>query len=349
MIFVGIALLATASCTQDEVRDTYRGNAIDFRAAIDTKGIETTTSTLNEVSKSFYATAIDGNNDIYFNNLEFTFDAVNDVFVSDPVYYWPASGNLTFYAWYPADAAEDITVDNNQQTITFIPKSTIADQVDFVAVKTEGSNTSEGMALEFEHILSQIQINAKNTNDGYVYNVKGIKIANVASSGTYSFNNDPEWDSTNADKVTYQSTYDTPITLDNTSKSIMSADEGNAMLVPQQLTAWDGSGPAFVPEDPAIGTTNLQTGAYLAVLVNVKTDAQYQIYPEDTSNEEEYGWIAVAIDKKWEPGVKYIYILDFTDGAGVDESTNEPVLNTSIKFSYNISISGWSGFGGYIN
>ena len=40
---------------------------------------------------------------------------------------------------------------------------------------------------------------------------------------------------------------------------------------------------------------------------------------------------------------------DFTNGAGVDESTNEPVLNTSIKFSYSISISRWSEFGGYIN
>ena len=347
IILTGLALLASVSCSRDEFRESAHGNAIDFRAAVSTKAQETDTDNL----EAFTATAIDYNGDTYFNELEFTKE--EDIFVSDPVYYWPASGNLTFYAWSHKDALDEVSVTEESQTISFTTEASIDDQLDLVAVKAEGSNTAEGMSIEFGHILSQIQINVKNINEGYVYKVKGVKIANVAASGTYDFTGtagaeDGEvihWDVTGSDKATYMTTYDEALQVGNQAVSVMGT-EGNAMLIPQQLTPWDESGPAFVPETDLNGSgtsaLNKQTGSYLAVLINIQTNSGFQTYPEDTTDEEEYGWVATAIDTDWKPGKKYTYILDFSNGAGVDESTNETILGKDIKFEPYISVSGWS-------
>lgn len=56
--------------------------------------------------------------------------------------------------------------------------------------------------------------------------------------------------------------------------------------------------------------------------------------------EGEYDWVAVSINTEWLPGYKYIYILDFTTGAGTDEDTNESILGKDIKFELN-SVQGW--------
>ena len=316
---MGIALIASASCTQDKVMETRQGKPIDFRAAIETKGVELTTAGLT----SFRATAIDSNNDLYFQDLDFTKNG--DIFTSTPEYYWPASGELTFYAYSPADKAENVSITPDAQTLDFTPEAAIADQIDLVAIKTTGSNTAEGMELEFQHSLTQIQIDAKNTNTGYTYSVTGVKFVNIASAGTFNFE---EWDVTNAALTTYSSTYnDTPIVLDTDAESIM-GPEGNAILIPQQLTAWDKNGPA---------SAEGQTGSYLAVRINVKTSSGVQIYPK----EGEYDWVAVSLNTKWLPGYKYIYILDFTTGAGTDEDTNESILGKDIKFDLNY-VWGWS-------
>lgn len=317
---MGIALIASASCTQDKVMETRQGKPIDFRAAIETKGVELTTEGLT----SFRATAIDGNDDLYFQYLDFTKNG--DIFTSTPEYYWPASGELTFYAYSPAEKAKNVSITPDAQTLDFTPEAAIADQIDFVAIKTTGSNTAEGMELEFQHSLTQIQIDAKNTNTGYTYSVTGVKFVNIASAGTFNFE---EWDVTDAALTTYSSTYnDTPIVLDTDAESIM-GPEGNAILIPQQLVAWDNTvGPA---------SAEGQTGSYLAVCINVKTSSGVQIYPK----EGEYDWVAVSLDTKWLPGYKYIYILDFTTGAGTDEDTNESILGKDIKFELNY-VRGWS-------
>ena len=315
---MGIALIASASCTQDKVMETSHGKPIDFRAAIETKGVELTTDGLT----SFRATAIDSNNDLYFQDLDFTKNG--DIFTSTPEYYWPASGELTFYAYSPADKAENVSITPDAQTLDFTPEASIADQIDLVAIKVTGSNTAGGMAIEFQHSLTQIQIDAKNTNTGYTYSVTGVKLVNIASEGTFNFTN---WDVTNAALTTYSTTYDNPIILDTEAESIMGPD-GNAILIPQQLTAWDKNGPASATE---------QTGSYLAVRINVKTSSGVQIYPK----EGESDWVAVSINTEWLPGYKYIYILDFTTGAGTDEDTNESILGKDIKFELD-SVTGWS-------
>ena len=97
LFFLAVASLAMASCSQDESTDINRGNAIDFRAALGTRAVETTTANLDKI----IVTAINKTASNYFTDAEFT---KNDAFfTSTPAYYWPSDGSdLSFYAYSPA-------------------------------------------------------------------------------------------------------------------------------------------------------------------------------------------------------------------------------------------------------
>lgn len=202
-----------------------------------------------------------------------------------------------------------------------------------------GGKTDEaaGVALTFGHRLSQIEIKAKNTNDGYVYKVQGVRIGQPVSKATFDFGT-TSWQLGSV-KTNYEATYaGSEKTLTGTAASIMAEEDDNAMLIPQQLIAWT----------PDTDKTNTNKGAYLAVKVNITTKDGARVYP----SVGEYDWVAVAVNTKWEPGQKYVYTLDFSNGAGkVDPEKpmpgptdpfkpGEDVLGSAIKFT--VTVTPWT-------
>lgn len=140
-------------------------------------------------------------------------------------------------------------------------------------------------------------------------------------------------------KTNYEATYaGSEKTLTGTAASIMAEEDDNAMLIPQQLIAWT----------PDTDKTNTNKGAYLAVKVNITTKDGARVYP----SVGEYDWVAVAVNTKWEPGQKYVYTLDFSNGAGkVDPEKpmpgptdpfkpGEDVLGSAIKFT--VTVTPWT-------
>ena len=115
LLLMAVASLSMASCSQDESTDINKGNAIDFRAALGTRAVETTTANLDKI----VVTAIDKNDANYFTDAEFT---KNDAFfTSTPAYYWPGDGsNLSFFAYSPsaADLGATVTINSTTKTPT---------------------------------------------------------------------------------------------------------------------------------------------------------------------------------------------------------------------------------------
>ena len=341
LLLMAVASLSMASCSQDESTDINKGNAIDFRAALGTRAVETTTANLDKI----VVTAIDKNDANYFTDAEFT---KNDAFfTSTPAYYWPGDGsNLSFFAYSPsaADLVATVTINSTTKTLAdFSPAAAIADQKDFVTATATGSKANEttGVALLFKHQLSQIEIKARNGNEGYVYKVTGVRIGQPVSKGAFDFGSSA-WTLTQ-DKTNYLAEHDAPITLGADAQSLMS-DGGNAMLLPQQLVAWT----------PDTDMPNANKGAYLAVKVNITTKAGARVYPVESVGE--YDWAAVAINTNWEAGKKYVYTLDFSEGAGkVDPEKPDPadpndpfnpgedILGSPIKFT--VEVSEWEDAG----
>ena len=322
---MGIAALAFTSCAKDTVKEINKGRAIDFRVAAQTRAAETTTANLAK----FYATAFDENGADYFKNVPFT--RLSTYYTSDPLYYWPGSGYLNIYAYAPSASELKATVAGTEIK-EYSPADKIADQVDLITAKklqcTE-STGAEGVDLMFEHQLSQIMIQARNGNLGYVYNIMGVRIAQPVSKGNFDLE-DGEWTLDTDVKKTHSETYTgDPITLNEYAQSLMIEGNGNAMLLPQQLYAWDHT-----------DNENAAKGAYLSVLAQVTTSDGSRVYP--TAEGLDYAWLAVPVATKWEAGYKYVYTLDFTDGAGYPDpdggdNSNGAVLGGPIKFTMEVN------------
>ena len=350
IFFLAVAAIAMASCSQDETIGINEGKGIGFRTSADklTRGAEITTNNITE----FNVSAFDPTGATYFKEATFT-GKQGEAYVSNPLYYWPGDDTqLTFRAYAPTTGiggTMTLALDDNNNTLTgFSPANDIKDQVDLIYATATGkksTNETNGVQLDFKHMLSQIEIKAKNKNTGYIYKVKGVKIAYIKKQGDLDFDKAVSetttekanaWSNLSTDKADYTVEYDAAIVLNSAAQTLMTTESGNAMLIPQRLTAWNGTA----------GNTN--NGAYLAVQVNVETKDGAQVHPKNDDGTKEYAWVAVGIGTEWEMGNKYIYTLDFSEGAGKPEPDPEdpdpdepvvPILGGPIKFT--VDVTGW--------
>lgn len=345
LILMAMAAFALASCSKDESTEINKGNAIDFRVAMQTRAEETTTANINE----FYVTALDKGNANYFTDVKF--EKEGDYFTSTPAYYWPGDDSeIKFFAYSPAKEllGNNLTINNStKQLVDYEPNSSISQQVDFITVKATGKkseNSSTGVALVFQHRLSQIVIKAKNSNTGYTYKVTGVRIGKSISKGTFKFETE-DWSTSVANKANYQVEYnETALTLNDAAQSIMGEGNGNAMLIPQQLVAWN----------PATDNKNTANGSYIAVKVQITTAGGARIYP--VAEGVDYDWVAVPVDTNWEQGKKYVYTLDFSNGSGkVDPEKPTPtdpgkdpynpggeILDSGSAIKFTVTVSDWT-------
>ena len=340
------AAIALSSCSSEETTDVAKSSAISFRSTVgmNSRGAEVTTASLNDI----WVSAFVGNAAVFsnekFSKKDNSFESVNGP------WFWDGDKTYKFMAFQPSatDLGVTPTVNENEITITgYEPSKTIADQKDLlIADRKEGSSNDEvsGVALDFNHVLSQIQVKVKNTNPNLKYVIRGIRISNVIASGDYVYtpgNSDPHvWNTTGKDKDQYTYTLDQPITLDGTNPTgdLLTA-VNSAMLIPQSLTSWDGG-----TADNLAGIN----GSYISIQLQVsKKNAAGTfelVYPKD---DKQYGWAAVAIPAGdgWKHGNKYIYTLDLSKGAGkvdpVDPGTpdpgkGDPIVGNEIKFTVKV-------------
>ena len=340
LFLYGIAALALASCAENEPIEVNKGDAIAFRSGMATRATETTNANLS----SIYVTGFLGETP-YFKDLNFIKGA-DSYFTSTPTYNWIGDGeSIAFNAYAPSldELGADIeygTADGKptMQLVSFVTPENIADQVDFITANAVGDrkhNEASGVELTFDHRLAQIELRAKTDNTAYKYEIKGIRIGRAETTGTFDFMTNKwtldDWHDTAVYTSEYPSST-TPVTLTSTPQNIMGPD-GNAMLLPQTLTPWS----------PKNDPDNVARDAYLSVLLRITTTADgVQIYPfpDDTRNVQ-YAWASIPLDATWEQGKKYVYTLDFTEGAGTvdpdDPKPGTPVLGGPIKFTVNVN------------
>lgn len=318
-----VAATALASCTSEEPVVESKGSAISFRPAMNTRATETTNANISAIKVAGFM-----GNATYFNPLDFV-KGDGNYFTSNPVYNWPGDDTeLDFYAYAPTDM-EGVTITSDTKNLKgFSPAAGLADQVDFITSSATGkrsANEATGVELTFNHQLSQIEIHAKASNEAYTYKISGVRIGDPVSTGDFDFTTSAWTPAT--DKAVYEVTYDTPVTLSSSPANLMGTG-GNAMLIPQQLIAWD-------PENDA---SNTSEGAYLSVKLQINTQAGAQVYP--FASNTDCRWAAIPINTNWEAGKKYIYTLDLSNGAGYvdpkDPEPGTPVLGGPIKFTVNV-------------
>lgn len=362
------AALTLASCSNDETVEVAQQKGISFRAVtgLNTRASEVTTANLSEILVTAFW---DANNNKYdgFTNGEVLYkkDGNGDFNSAIPV-YWPGKDQenekLSFTAFSNNWTGNKTITDKNTISVGSVEINADVDQqADMVYVTgvtgTKTANETSGVALTLKHALSQIQISAKSDNTVYTYQVKGIRISNVDGEANFDVVAD-KWNNNNANDQVYNVTYDNAITLSGTAQTIMKAEGNNLMLLPQ--AGVDGSG-TTTAWDVAADQTNINKGTYISVLLRITKGAD-NVFPAEGT--ETYGWAAVPASFTWEKGNKYVYTLDFTNGAGrVDPVTPGPdvkpqpdgkdpdkgdkILGDPIKFT--VTVTPWNPNGNGIN
>lgn len=321
-------LLAATSCSQDELAGSspLSGNEIVPTACmgeVATKAVETKITNLGK----FTVNAFQAGEANYMNNVEYTTsDNGSSWTTAAGKFFWPVEGDLHLYGYAPAAPGKGGTfkIDKDAQTLTdFVPFETAAAQQDFVYAKSTGNNATNGttgVELNFQHALTEISVAAKNSNTAYTVKVTGVKLGNVKTKGTFTFpsieNSAASWtlSSATADVGSYETTWSTATAL---TSSVSTLDEANVafMLLPQQLEKSDIA----------------SEKAYLALKVNITMQGGKVIRD---------GWAYIGLNTNWEMGKHYTYTLDFSDGAGQDETGKQ--LISGKEMVLNVKVSPWN-------
>lgn len=330
LILAAFAFVAS-SCTMTEVKEDTPTKGINFSAytAKPTKAAQTDVTTDNLTK--FEVTAI-GNGAIYFDNVTFT---KSTVWESNPEYFWPAFG-LNFYAYNtPLSATASFTrnITTSGQTLVVKPSPELANQEDLVAAyvndKKETDNNANGaIDITFNHYLTQVVVKAKCSNSLYSVLVDGVKLANLAGEGTYTFSTNTmtaTQDSINSDKSrNYKELFSERLLTSDPKEVMTDTDQkGRWYLIPQNVTAWRRVKDNVASSD----MNNTDHGTYLALKVKITANGgALKIYP---ATGDESGWMAVPIPTTWTSsaettpsifaqGKRYTIILDFfgSNGAG---------------------------------
>ena len=327
LLMAAATAIALSSCSSEETKDIAKSSNITFRSTVglNSRGTEATTDNLKNIWVSAWA-----GDDVAFNDVQFAKNAGGQHFNSvGAAYFWEKDKDYTFMAFATGkDNKANLTPTVTKTNITltdYAPNETLADQLDLLTAQGTGNkanNETTGASLAFDHILSQIQIKVKNTNENVKYTIKGVRISNVKGKGDYTFTpadnqNKHAWDnlSTPSQYVLGQGV---DITLDENNKNVtdLLTATNSAMLIPQGITAWDGQAPNQV------GATFANVnGSYISLLINVQkknaAGAWEQVYPKADTPNDKSAWTAVAIPAvTWTNGNKYIYTLDLSAGAG---------------------------------
>ena len=369
VIFAALALLA-ASCTKTEVvscdsQGSQRGIGFSAYTAKPTKAAQEDVTTTNLTS--FQVSAI-GNGAIYFDNE--TFEKSNGVWVSDPVYFWPAFP-LTFCAYNTPSAYNTQTqttgfartINKTTQQLEVAPAKELAYQQDLVAAyaadkkESDATNTGNSLSLTFNHYLTQVIVNATNENSTYKVVVDSVKIANMAGQGTYTFSTNtmivPEGIKNSEYSVDYTAGF-TAKTLTSAAQEVMTnAGTGRLYLIPQSVTSWD----------PSTDINNTNHGTYLALKVKITTKNEaLKIYP---ATGDDSGWMAVPIPSalSFLQGWKYTVNIKFfsnngagyvdpedgsdLNGDGEANDNGKKIIGGEIKF--NAYVDGWNNYSVDIN
>lgn len=251
-LFVAIAALTIAGCSQNEVLETnpdiHRAIGFDVYTGVQTKGVETTT--LSITTPGFGVMAVKGNS-VYMAKRQVTSSDGGSTWTYQTPAYWPADGStLSFYSYAP-HGGSGITAtsfdDDETPEIGFTIADSWADMIDLVAAKNENVASGTDVPVHLKHILTRIAFTAQlsegiSSSTGTTVHITSLKILQASStkfykSGTYNIRAET-WSSTSAITGDYTIiSSDTEINKNGTSTSLTGTDKYLFCIPVENLTA----------------------------------------------------------------------------------------------------------------
>jgi hypothetical protein len=382
LLILAVAGLALASCSNDEVVEsaaTSDANAISFRPLMNNVTRTANAAGLKTAFESGDVISVyaNYNSSKYFQD-NFTSDG--STFSSTNKYYWPsdvATNHVTFTAiWGPSLSSPALTIGTTAGNFTgYTPNATATNQEDILIAKHESSTKESPVAMNFRHTLSQIVVNAKNSNPNLKVTITGVRIGYIktaSSSFTYSggvtdtrelgtANNAANVSQSDWTLVDFAGTpttttandykYDQTVSLTLTGQQNVAqplTSYAPWILLPQNMTNadtdTDGTPNYATTKTGTKGTANPDfAGSYIALNMQIENYNGTAATGTIVSTQ----WCYWPITQDWTPGYKYTYVIDVAGGGYEPEDTDndgegDPVLDGSvIVFSPSCTIDAW--------
>lgn len=345
--YLVVGLLSVLSCVgcqrQREIDEPEARSEIQFHAFVNQqlKGADETLSTL---AKSGFNIRAYGQGQLYFEDRVTATDpsAGTGVWNTASTHMWP-NYELDFIGYNGLGEYATLDLEAPNKSIKLSTPEQVEKQVDLLVARTKGrvaEHGTDGVPLYFKHLLSQLSVKAKNSNDAYKVEVAGVKIARIQSQATFTLPTEIKF-SEELDSYTDLSTpksfgLATPevITLGDTPQWIGNSAKGNFMLIPQSITAWNRA-------EQAEGATDNE-GTYLGLLLRITTPAGAQYYPLE-EGKYAYATVPLSLPEGLKPGMHYMATLDFSKGAGYQEPELGKGVPTDLPAGVEVSTQPWGG------
>lgn len=350
-----MALLSACSSDNELANvETAANNAIGFHVVgnkAETRANLITPDNLTTTDFNVYAFTKDGKAFMGQSDTGFAWNGINivnkdgkwDYATASDLRYWPEiTTPLDFYAVNPSTVGENDRMNLSWDMTSSIQKIfyTTVDEhgnekghtnydVMYAIAKDQTKETKSGkVALTFKHILSQIAFKAKTKEADMKVEIKGMKIHNFQTGGTFTFPADANtaatregnWAPNGINALTYSIGVKNKTTVDSKDKATEIFTEP-ILFVPQKLIPW-----ATTPSSPMTKeAADAAKQSYLEVNCKIWKDGHLIFGTEtevkDLTDPEGYKTLYVPFGTSWEPGKRHIYTLIF--GGGYDDQGNQ--------------------------
>lgn len=374
LFILAAAALAFTACSSDETIAVNEGladaNTISFRPLMNnvTRAANAAGLKSGFESGDIFNVYAEYNSTKYFQ-ADFTNNGTT--FSSANKYYWPSdvsTKNVTFTAIWGATQTDGTA----GEVAGYSPDAAAASQKDILLAKHTSSTKESPVVMNFRHALSQIVVQAKNTNPSLKVTITGVRIGYVKTTGTFTYSGGvtdtkqalTDGSLTDGATLITQGNWactdfaETPTTTtandykyDQTVSLTLTGQQNDAqaltsyapwLLIPQNMT--EASGKYATQKTGTKGTANPDlAGAYVALKMTIEnyngTTATGTIVAEQ--------WCYWPITQAWNPGYKYTYTIDVAGGGYEPEDTDndkdlDPVLEGSvIVFAPTCTIDEW--------
>lgn len=186
LLFCGVAALAFASCTQNEVLDVNENRAIGFDAFVGkpTKALETNTLSKFYVFGAYSDDGTISGDPNVFNNVEVS---GSPWMTQNQTAYWINDKKYKFAAYSNENSKiEEATFTNGTLTIPYTVGTN-----DLVAsnIVSQNGSTTTAVDITLNHILAKVKFTFTNKlASGYKIAISELEIASVPNEGTYTDN-----------------------------------------------------------------------------------------------------------------------------------------------------------------
>lgn len=316
-LMLGVAAMALASCTQNEVVEYAENRAIQFDTFVNNNTRAGITEIGNtEALTEYYVYGYHSNNVPVFENVKVTSSGV------EKSAYWQQSKIYNFAAYSDGNATKltsgvSFDAESNTLTISDYTPDNSKDLVAAVADELTCSNpqTQGKVGLSFKHMLSQVKFTFNNDNSrSYTMKISDIKISNAIKTGTGKLvgNSVATWSGSLTGDYLFDGFND--IAEDGThSTACLVIPQNNADLkVTFTATFWDGGSSETQP---------IKKGQFVASLNYDNSDS-----------------VTGTEASKWTAGFRYNYTVTI-NGKDIDDSQNPGTLYP-IEFDVT-AVSGW--------